>query len=74
MTSSAAREMSSAKPTLNEYQTADNDSRQRTPYTASFRTAPRGRVRFCWTSYGMNAYLTRYALPDNGCTAVPRTR
>jgi hypothetical protein len=32
--------------------TADNDSRWRTPFTAGFRTAPRGRVPFRWTSYG----------------------
>jgi len=32
--------------------TADNDSRRQTPFTATFRTAPRGRVPFRWTSYG----------------------
>jgi len=32
--------------------TADNDSRRQTPFMATFRTAPRGRVPFRWTSYG----------------------
>jgi 3',5'-cyclic AMP phosphodiesterase CpdA len=32
--------------------TADNDRRRRAPFAASFRTAPRGRVVFRWTSYG----------------------
>jgi len=32
--------------------TADNDSRRQAPFTATFRTAPRGRVAFRWTSYG----------------------
>ena len=32
--------------------TADNDGRRRTPFAATFRTAPRGRVAFRWTSYG----------------------
>jgi hypothetical protein len=32
--------------------TADNDSRRTTPFAASFRTAPRGRRPFRWTSYG----------------------
>jgi hypothetical protein len=32
--------------------TADNDSRRRAPFTASFRTAPHGRMPFRWTSYG----------------------
>ena len=32
--------------------TADNDSHRRTPFAATFRTAPRGRVAFRWTSYG----------------------
>lgn len=32
--------------------TADNDSRRRTAFTATFRTAPRGRMPFRWTSYG----------------------
>ncbi|MBV9724623.1 MAG: metallophosphoesterase family protein [Gammaproteobacteria bacterium] len=31
--------------------TADNDAR-RPPFAATFRTAPRGRVPFRWTSYG----------------------
>jgi 3',5'-cyclic AMP phosphodiesterase CpdA len=31
--------------------TADND-RQTPPFTATFRTAPRGKVAFRWTSYG----------------------
>jgi hypothetical protein len=32
--------------------TADNDAQGRKPFTASFRTAPRGRLPFRWTSYG----------------------
>ncbi|HEY2020760.1 fibronectin type III domain-containing protein [Paraburkholderia sp.] len=32
--------------------TADNDSNASQPLTASFRTAPRGRTPFRWTSYG----------------------
>jgi hypothetical protein len=32
--------------------TADNDGRRRAPFAASFRTAPRGRTPFRWTSYG----------------------
>jgi hypothetical protein len=32
--------------------TADNDRRGRAPFSSSFRTAPRGRVAFRWTSYG----------------------
>ncbi len=32
--------------------TADNDSRRRRPFAATFQTAPRGRVPFRWTSYG----------------------
>ena len=32
--------------------TADNDSRRRSPFAATFRTAPRGRLPFRWTSYG----------------------
>ena len=32
--------------------TADNDSQRRHPFTATFRTAPRGRAAFRWTSYG----------------------
>jgi hypothetical protein len=32
--------------------TADNDSRRRTPFAATFGTAPRGRTAFRWTSYG----------------------
>jgi hypothetical protein len=32
--------------------TADNDANHASPFTASFRTAPRGRVPFRWTSYG----------------------
>ncbi|MGC1729422.1 MAG: metallophosphoesterase family protein [Steroidobacteraceae bacterium] len=32
--------------------TADNDSRRHSPFTASLRTAPRGRFPFRWTSYG----------------------
>jgi 3',5'-cyclic AMP phosphodiesterase CpdA len=32
--------------------TADNDSRRGSPFAATFRTAPRGRVKFRWTSYG----------------------
>jgi hypothetical protein len=32
--------------------TADNDSNAAQPFTASFRTAPRGRKAFRWTSFG----------------------
>ena len=32
--------------------TSDNDSQAATPFTASFRTAPRGRAAFRWTSFG----------------------
>ena len=32
--------------------TADNDSRRKRAFAASFRTAPRGRRPFRWTSYG----------------------
>jgi hypothetical protein len=32
--------------------TADNDSCRGSPFAATFRTAPRGRVKFRWTSYG----------------------
>jgi hypothetical protein len=32
--------------------TADNDSNAAEPFAATFRTAPRGRVAFRWTSYG----------------------
>jgi purple acid phosphatase-like protein/calcineurin-like phosphoesterase family protein len=32
--------------------TADNDARRRQPFAATFRTAPRGRHPFRWTSYG----------------------
>ena len=32
--------------------TADNDSRRRSPFSATFHTAPRGRAPFRWTSYG----------------------
>ncbi len=32
--------------------TADNDHHHAAPFTASFRTAPRGRAAFRWTSYG----------------------
>jgi hypothetical protein len=32
--------------------TADNDQNRAAPFTASFRTAPRGRTAFRWTSYG----------------------
>ena len=32
--------------------TADNDGRRRTPFASTFRTAPRGRFPFRWTSYG----------------------
>src|SRR5579863_2184171 len=32
--------------------TANNDRRARMPFASSFRTAPRGRVAFRWTSYG----------------------
>ncbi|MBV8496561.1 MAG: metallophosphoesterase family protein, partial [Gammaproteobacteria bacterium] len=32
--------------------TADNDAHKGDPFTATFRTAPRGRAAFRWTSYG----------------------
>jgi len=32
--------------------TADNDSNKAAPFGATFRTAPRGRAPFRWTSYG----------------------
>jgi hypothetical protein len=32
--------------------TADNDSNAAQPFTSNFRTAPRGRAAFRWTSYG----------------------
>ena len=32
--------------------TADNDRNAREPFTAAFRTAPKGRAPFRWTSYG----------------------
>jgi hypothetical protein len=32
--------------------TADNDSNAKAPFTADFQTAPRGRAKFRWTSYG----------------------
>jgi hypothetical protein len=32
--------------------TADNDRNRLQPFAAAFRTAPRGRARFRWTSYG----------------------
>jgi len=32
--------------------TADNDHNRAAPFSASFRTAPRGRAAFRWTSYG----------------------
>jgi hypothetical protein len=32
--------------------TADNDSNRNSPFSASFRTAPRGRAKFRFTSYG----------------------
>ena len=32
--------------------TADNDANQAKPFSASFKTAPRGRAAFRWTSYG----------------------
>jgi hypothetical protein len=32
--------------------TADNDSNVASPFSATFRTAPRGRAAFRWTSYG----------------------
>ncbi|WP_227247349.1 purple acid phosphatase family protein [Paraburkholderia caribensis] len=39
--------------TTYEYEvTADNDSRAGTPFSASFKTAPRGRAPFRFTSYG----------------------
>lgn len=32
--------------------TADNDANRHAPFTAGFRTAPRGRAAFRWTSFG----------------------
>ncbi len=32
--------------------TADNDANQAKPFSAEFKTAPRGRAAFRWTSYG----------------------
>jgi hypothetical protein len=43
--------------------TADNDSRRHAPFAAGFRTAPRGRHPFRWTSYGdLATPVTRWAL------------
>jgi hypothetical protein len=42
-----------APDSLVEYAvTADNDRNRTQPFSASFRTAPRGRAPFRWTSYG----------------------
>ena len=38
--------------TLHYTVTADNDRNRARPFTATFRTPPRGRVAFRWTSYG----------------------
>jgi hypothetical protein len=43
--------------------TADNDQRKGAPFASSFRTAPRGRSAFRWTSYGD---LTCSARPPTG--------
>jgi len=38
--------------TLDYAVTADNDANRQKPFRATFRTPPRGRVPFRWTSYG----------------------
>src|SRR5262249_34879900 len=46
--------------------TADNDSRWRTPFAATFRTAARGRFPFRWTSYGdLATPLTSWAMSSS---------
>jgi hypothetical protein len=43
--------------------TADNDRNRAQPFAASFRTAPRGRAAFRWTSYGdLSTPVTSWAL------------
>ncbi len=43
--------------------TADNDSRRRNPFSATFQAAPRGRAAFRWTSYGdLATPVTSWAL------------
>jgi len=45
--------------------TADNDSNAATPFSASFRTAARGRAPFRWTSYGdLATPVTSWVLSD----------
>ncbi len=41
-----------ADSTVHYSVTADNDRNRAQPFTASFKTAPVGRARFRWTSYG----------------------
>jgi hypothetical protein len=43
--------------------TADNDRNRAQPFKATFKTAPRGRARFRWTSYGdLATPVTSWAL------------
>jgi Calcineurin-like phosphoesterase/Purple acid Phosphatase, N-terminal domain len=49
--------------------TADNDRHRAQPFKATFQTAPRGRARFRWTSYGdLATPITSWALssPQSG--------
>jgi Calcineurin-like phosphoesterase/Purple acid Phosphatase, N-terminal domain len=41
-----------AGTTIHYAVTADNDSRATAPFSSAFKTAPRGRAAFRWTSYG----------------------
>jgi hypothetical protein len=51
--------------TINYSVTADNDSNAASPFSASFRTAPRGRAAFRWTSYGdLATPVTSWVLSD----------
>jgi len=57
--------------------TADNDSRHHKPFAASFRTAPRARRAFRWTSYGdLSTPITSWAMSSpqsrHGVDAVER--
>jgi hypothetical protein len=46
--------------------TADNDSHKHTPFAATFRTAPTGRSRFRWTSYGdLSTPVTSWVLSSS---------
>ncbi|HTQ06169.1 MAG TPA: metallophosphoesterase family protein [Polyangiaceae bacterium] len=45
--------------------TADNDTNAASPFASSFRTAPRGRAPFRWTSYGdLATPVTSWVLSD----------